>query len=503
MQWNRKMRYTPYNQWPATKLPQLAAQARQSKWRMQHHIQPASGLLNDPNGFSYFNGQWHLFYQSFPFGPVHGLKSWQHVTSDNLVDWHDEGLAIAPDTPYDSHGAYTGTALPVGDRLFIMYTGNVRTADWQREAYQIGAWMTADNQIHKLDQPLISHAPAGYTSSFRDPDLVKTDHGYYALIGAQTTDEQGALLVYYSEDLSKWDCRGAVNVPEAARGYMIECPNIVWIDQQPVLLFCPQGLSQQTLAYQNIYPNTSLVAEEFDLDQAKLTGAKALHQLDEGFDVYATQAINAPDGRALAVSWIGLPEVAYPTDQENWAHCLSFVKELTLKDGHLYQNPVAEVDQLRTTDQPLTLDPQHTATVADLDGSFELLMTVAADETSTVRVADTHNRGALIVTVDARAGQVVIDRSQTGHPFAEDYGQTRTAQVKPHTAINIRLMIDVSVFECYIDSGYSVMTGRFFLADTPTQLNVEASSSAAVAGKVWKWRQSEHIGANEYEAKIK
>ncbi|POD88585.1 Beta-fructofuranosidase [Lactiplantibacillus plantarum subsp. plantarum] len=31
-------------------------------------------------------------------------------------------------------------------------------------------------------------------------------------------------------------------------------------------------------------------------------------------------------------------------------------------------------------------------------------------------------------------------------------------------------MIDVSVFECYIDSGYSVMTGRFFLADTPTQM---------------------------------
>ncbi|POD88583.1 Beta-fructofuranosidase [Lactiplantibacillus plantarum subsp. plantarum] len=82
-------------------------------------------------------------------------------------------------------------------------------------------------------------------------------------------------MVYYSEDLSKWDCRGAVNVPEAARGYMIECPNIVWIDQQPVLLFCPQGLSQQTLAYQNIYPNTYFIAEQFDLDQAKLTGTKA------------------------------------------------------------------------------------------------------------------------------------------------------------------------------------------------------------------------------------
>ncbi|POD88582.1 Beta-fructofuranosidase [Lactiplantibacillus plantarum subsp. plantarum] len=91
MQWNRKNAYTPIISGQRLNYRNWRPQARQSKWRMQHHIQPASGLLNDPNGFSYFNGQWHLFYQSFPFGPVHGLKSWQHMTSDNLVDWHDEG----------------------------------------------------------------------------------------------------------------------------------------------------------------------------------------------------------------------------------------------------------------------------------------------------------------------------------------------------------------------------------------------------------------------------
>ncbi|KLD59016.1 hypothetical protein WP50_21745 [Lactiplantibacillus plantarum] len=68
-----------------------------------------------------------------------------------------------------------------------MYTGNVRTADWQRESYQLGAWMDTDNHIKKLSRPLIAHAPAGYTSSFRDPDLIRTDHGYYALIGAHRT----------------------------------------------------------------------------------------------------------------------------------------------------------------------------------------------------------------------------------------------------------------------------------------------------------------------------
>ena len=38
-----------------------------------------------------------------------------------------------------------------------------------------------------------------------------------------------------------------------------------------------------------------------------------LQNMDYGFEAYATQAFNAPDGRALAVSWLGLPDVSYPS----------------------------------------------------------------------------------------------------------------------------------------------------------------------------------------------
>jgi beta-fructofuranosidase len=34
------------------------------------------GLLNDPNGFVWYNGRYYLFYQWFPFGAVHGMKHW-------------------------------------------------------------------------------------------------------------------------------------------------------------------------------------------------------------------------------------------------------------------------------------------------------------------------------------------------------------------------------------------------------------------------------------------
>ncbi|WP_227986001.1 hypothetical protein, partial [Streptococcus ruminantium] len=38
-----------------------------------------------------------------------------------------------------------------------------------------------------------------------------------------------------------------------------------------------------------------------------------MFNLDDGFECYATQLFNAPDGRALSISWLALPDVEYPT----------------------------------------------------------------------------------------------------------------------------------------------------------------------------------------------
>lgn len=38
----------------------------QSPYRQQFHLESIMGQLNDPNGFSFFAGYYHLFYQSFP-----------------------------------------------------------------------------------------------------------------------------------------------------------------------------------------------------------------------------------------------------------------------------------------------------------------------------------------------------------------------------------------------------------------------------------------------------
>ena len=80
MEWSREARYRRIQEATVEELQQLKMSVDACCYRQKFHIQPVTGLLNDPNGFSYYNGEYHLFYQWFPLGPVHGVKYWYHVS---------------------------------------------------------------------------------------------------------------------------------------------------------------------------------------------------------------------------------------------------------------------------------------------------------------------------------------------------------------------------------------------------------------------------------------
>ena len=152
MAWTTKQRYKRYEQWTENEIQQIKNKIATSPWRATYHVEPDTGLLNDPNGFSYFDGKWIVFYQNFPFGATHGLKSWVQLESDDLVHFTETGVRVLPDTPLDSHGAYSGSAMQFDDKLFLFYTGNVRDENWVRHPYQIGALLDKDGHIQKLNK---------------------------------------------------------------------------------------------------------------------------------------------------------------------------------------------------------------------------------------------------------------------------------------------------------------------------------------------------------------
>mgnify|MGYP000196213496 CR=1 FL=1 len=248
----KEIRYRAYEDWSAEEIKTIQENVAKSPWHTTYHIEPQTGLLNDPNGFSYFNGKFQLFYQNWPFGAGHGLKSWVHTESDDLVHFRETGTILYPDNPHDSHGAYSGSAYEIDGKLFLFYTGNVRDDNWIRDPLQVGAFMDKEGHIEKFDQVLIQQ-PSDVTEHFRDPQIFDYQGQFFAIIGAQNLEKQGFIKLYkaVNNDIKNWVFVGNLDFGSTGSEYMIECPNLVFVDGRPVLLYSPQGLDKAELDFQN------------------------------------------------------------------------------------------------------------------------------------------------------------------------------------------------------------------------------------------------------------
>lgn len=461
-----EIRYRRYEDWTENEKHKIIENKAKSPWLASYHLEPKTGLLNDPNGFSYFNGKFQLFYQNWPFGAAHGLKQWVHTESSDLVHFKETGITLEPDHAHDSHGAYSGSAYEIDGKLFLFYTGNVRDEDWVRDPLQVGAWMDKEGHIEKFEKVLIQQ-PQDVTEHFRDPQIFDYQGQFYTIVGAQNLDKKGFIKLYKAtnNDVTNWEFVGNLEFSGTGSEYMIECPNLVFVDNKPVLLYSPQGLDKSELDYDNIYPNTYKICQSFDTENAELVGASPIYNLDYGFEAYATQGFNAPDGKVYIVSWIGLPDIDYPTDQYDYQGAMSLVKELTIKDGKLYQYPVPAMKELRSEAKSL-------ANLDSTNNTYELEVTVPSDsKTELILFVDQESNG-LKITIDTKEGQLLVDRSSAGQQYAIDFGRTRQCDIdQSETKLNI--FVDKSIFEIFVNDGEKVFTGRVFPNQDQTGIHIQ------------------------------
>ncbi|CVY81182.1 glycosyl hydrolases family 32 [Streptococcus pneumoniae] len=70
-------------------------------------------------------------------------------------------------------------------------------------------------------------------------------------------EKKGFVRLYkaVNNDYTNWQAVGDLDFANDRTAYMMECPNLVFVEEHPVLLYCPQGLDKKVLDYDNIFPN--------------------------------------------------------------------------------------------------------------------------------------------------------------------------------------------------------------------------------------------------------
>ena len=92
--------------------------------RPEFHVTGGIGWINDPNGFSVYKGEYHLFHQYYPYKAIWGPMHWGHLKTRDFIRWERLPVALAPDMPYDKDGCFSGSAIELPDgRQLLMYTG--------------------------------------------------------------------------------------------------------------------------------------------------------------------------------------------------------------------------------------------------------------------------------------------------------------------------------------------------------------------------------------------
>ncbi len=485
-EWTREERYRTILEATDEEMKKLKEKVDGCPYRQKFHIQPTTGLLNDPNGFSYYNGEYHLFYQWFPLGPVHGVKHWYHVSSKDLVNWKDCGVGIIPTEYFESHGAFSGTGMVHDDKLYLFYTGNTRNEEWVRRPYQCLAIMDSDNKIIKK-QAIIEELPEGYTDNFRDPKVFKENDKYYCIIGAEKKDGNvGTIVVYQADNLLNWTFKSEIKADFEERGFMCECPDYIKFEDKAALLFCPQGLKPEGDKYNNIFQSGYFLGDKIDFDNCEFNHGE-FQELDRGFDFYAPQTTKCSDGRYILVGWMGLPEIDYPTDENGWAHCLTLPREISLCNDKLIQKPVRELKKLRKSEriEKYILDNME----VDVEGFKETIYEVECEFKNIKgrNIGIKLRKGQQEETLfyyDIENKKLILDRSRSGISFAEQYGTKRKCSYDSQN-LKLQIFVDTSSVEIFVNDGEEVFTGRIFTKKSSDGISVFAEGYGKAELKIW------------------
>lgn len=315
------------------------------------HFKAPNCWINDPNGFIWYKGWYHLFYQCFPYSAHWGRMHWGHAVSKDLVNWEEKGIALFPSKTDDRSGCFSGSAIEYKDKMYIYYTGvNYTEEDPENinccinDTFTAAQLMITSEDGMKFDNitdkktviPPIEDKKIGDKNHTRDPKVWRGKDAWYMVLGS-TVDKNGRLLFYKSSDLKTWQY---LNYCEKdGFGWMWECPDFFEVDGKGVTIFSPMGFFNDGNGYDSV---AVCMLSSFDENTGKMELSENYQLFDYGIDLYAPQSTTDKDGNRVVIAWARMPE-AVITEKGEWCGMMCIPRIVDVKNNHVYIRPHTNV----------------------------------------------------------------------------------------------------------------------------------------------------------------
>lgn len=445
--------------------------------RPAFHLSSYTGWMNDPNGFSFYRGRYHLFYQYNPYASRWDTMHWGHAVSEDLLRWSFLPAALAPDQHYDQDGCFSGSAFVTssGEHM-LMYTGVRlekdelgRMREVQTQSVACGDGLDYQKYAHN---PVLTEEDLPEGSSrfdFRDPKIWRSARGdFLALIASRPADGSGQLLLFRSPDGFTWRYWKVLLSNGNRLGKMWECPDLFELDGKGVLLVSPQDMLPRGLEYHNGNGTLCLIGH-FDEEKGEFIEEHD-QAIDYGIDFYAPQTLLTEDNRRVMIGWMqNWDACAIRESASLWAGQMSLPRELRVRDGRLYQLPIRELDSLRRNERRYDeVLIQGRKTLAGIEGrviDLELELR-SADPSRVYRkftmdfAQNKEHRSSIIFRPYNQT--LTIDRQFSGSRRAIVHQRSCLVKGSADGSLKLRIVLDRFSAELFINEGEMAMSTSLY-----------------------------------------
>lgn len=451
--------------------------AQIGEWeRPMFHLTPRVGWMNDPNGFSFYKGEYHMFYQYHPYTLQWGPMHWGHAVSRDMLHWKYLPAAMAPDTKADHIGCFSGSAVETAEgKHLLMYTGVHRKEmdggcqERQTQCLALGDGITYEKW---KNNPVLTEddLPEGFSPvDFRDPKLWRESDGSYAcVVGNRTDDGSGAVLLFRSPDGLSWHFNSVLDRCRNEYGKMWECPDFFPLGEQYVIVVSPQEMQAKDLEFYG-GDGTMFLVGRYDREKGKFV-RDVVQAIDHGTDFYAPQTVLTPDGRRVMVGWLqNWGTSGFVPEGARWHGQLTLPRELTVRNGRICQNPIRELETMRgnrTAYESVTVG-DHTVFPGISGRELDMTVTIHTDDEGLfsrfeMRAVGDEQWGVTIAYMP-NSGILELRRVYAGN--TQGGAQVRQCRVENRDdRLKLRVILDRFSVEVFVNDGEQAMTAA---VDTP------------------------------------